>query len=166
MTLPPQLLASDLDDLPGNIVGLFVIVLLTLLGWLKDKFFAKPDADTGPEVSEEEREIIWRRQTESLPPPMPWQVPQQPRVVVTGRRPAPVPVAPPALPKVRELSAEEMELARAFEIRDRRSRRTHHRRRLDGLLRSPHAARQAILLREILGEPVALKSGSAETLHS
>lgn len=167
MILPPQILAFDLDDIPGNVVGLFVIVLLTLLSWLKDKVGSKAGDDTGPEVSDEEREIIWRRQTETLPPPMPWQQRQEPKITVTSRRAAPVVSAPPPpLPKVHEPSAEELQLARAFEIRDRRSRRTGHRRRLDGLLRTPHAARQAMLLTEILGPPVAMKDHSPGTPSS
>ncbi|GAA5482196.1 hypothetical protein [Haloferula sargassicola] len=153
-----MILAFDVSDLPGDAIGLLVIVILTLLSGLKDKIFPKKDADEESVFTDEEREIIWRRQVETLPPPMPWQPPAAPK-------PEPVVAAskPPMLPEVREPSREELQLARAFEIRTRRRGRSSHRAEIDRLLRSPRAARNAMLLTEILGPPAALKPQPFET---
>ncbi len=153
-------LAFDISDLPGDAIGLLVIVILSLLSGLKDKIFSKKETDEEQVFTEEEREVIWRRQVETLPPPVPWQPPAAPKPV-KAYQPAPAP--PPRLPTVKEPSREEIQLAHAFEIRTRRRRRTSHRAEVDRLLRSPRAARNAMLLTEILGAPAALKPEPFET---
>lgn len=159
-------LALDLSDLPENAIGLLVVVLLGLLSWLKEKVFSKGTEDEPPLLTEAEREIIWRRQTESFPPPMPWEAP--PALPSPPKPVARVDRRPPAPPKItiNRPSAREEKLAQDFEFRTgRRPGKSSHRRKVDDLLRSPYAARNAILLTEILGPPVSLREGEAGSTH-
>ncbi|MBB5352889.1 hypothetical protein HNR46_003138 [Haloferula luteola] len=157
-----MIFAINFSDLPADAIGLVVILLLSLLSVLKDKLFQRSREPDESEFTEEEREIIWRRQVETLPPPLHRATPPQ-IVIHSVVKPTP-PLAPPQLPKVVAPSDRELELARAFEVRGSRKGRTGHRREIDRLLRSPYAARNAVLLTEILGPPVALKADASDHL--
>jgi hypothetical protein len=117
------------------------------------------------------REVIWRRQTggDPAPPPIPEQAPPPlPGTTIQLDRPTRPSVAPPRKvpqPSPPKLSKRELELADAFESSlssPSRRRRTGHRRQIDRMLRSPSAAKNAILLTEILGPPLALREESGK----
>ncbi|MFC7338162.1 hypothetical protein ACFQY0_13290 [Haloferula chungangensis] len=155
-----MILAFDIQDLPGEAVTVVLLLLFSFVSWLKSKFFDKPE-EPEPFEDEEMREVIWRRQMgeDSEDTRMPWEPPKAPPTIRFDP-PKPPPIAPPALPtQVREVSKRERDLANAFERSTRRKggRRTSHRRKIDALLASPSAAKDAILLMEILGPPVAIK---------
>ncbi|MEM9236055.1 MAG: hypothetical protein AAGB14_04700 [Verrucomicrobiota bacterium] len=159
-------------DIPIEAISVLVLMLLSFIGWLKDKFFTKQEE--APDWEDEEmREVIWRRQTgQDEPPPLP----SRPEPVATPappplppktirfdqpKQPAAVRQAPPEPPTPRELSERELQLANAFEqTMPARRRRTGHRREIDRLLRSPSSAKHAILLTEILGPPLGLRGES------
>lgn len=156
-----SLLADGFPDLPADAIGVLILLLLSFFSWLKGRFFSKSRPQPEFDEADPMREVIWRRQVGELlepePPPLPAPGSPQPA------RPAPpgLPASPPPLTApAAELSPREEELARAFEHRGRRRRGADspHRRRLNALLRSPHAARDAIVVREVLGPPLALRS--------
>ena len=159
-----MILAFDLKDLPGEAITVLLLMLFSFVGWLKNRFFDKP-VEPPTFEDEEMREVVWRRQMgeESENTRMPWEAPEQtPPTIRFDPKPvrevAPPPI-PPALPKVADVSKREHDLANAFERSSRRvsGRRTSHRRKIDALLSSPSAAKDAILLMEILGQPIAMK---------
>lgn len=159
-----MILAFDIKDLPGEALTVLLLMLFSFIGWLKNKFVDKP-VEPPTFEDEEMREIVWRRQMgeESEQTRMPWEAREQtPPTIRFDPKPVPQavpPPMPPALPKVAEVSKREEDLANAFErsTRRRSGRRTSHRRNIDRLLNSPSAAKDAILLMEILGPPVGLK---------
>jgi hypothetical protein len=156
-----MILAFDIKDLPGEALTVLLLMLFSFVGWLKNKFFDKP-VEPPTFEDEEMREVIWRRQM-GEDSPMPWEAPEQaPPTIRFDPKPvraAAPPPMPPALPKVAKVSKREQDLANAFEKSTRREsgRRTSHRRKIDALLSSPSAAKDAILLMEILGPPIAMK---------
>jgi hypothetical protein len=160
-----MILAFDIQDLPGEAVTVLLLLLFSFFGWLKNKFFDKPE-EPEPFEDDEMREVIWRRQMgeDSEKTRMPWEAPKPPpatiRVNPPAIRQAAPPPVPPVLPKkVTQVSKRERDLANAFERSTLRKtgRRTSHRRKIDALLDSPSAAKDAVLLMEILGPPVAIK---------
>lgn len=164
-----MILAFDLKDLPGEAITVLVLLLISLFSWIKDRFLTKP---VEPETlqDEEMREVIWRRQMgetgeETL---MPWEQPEPPSSTIRFDPPeaqVALPTPPPLPPKPAKVSQRQEELANAFErSTQKRSRRTSHRRQIDRMLRSPSAAKDAILLMEILGKPVALKDQQAQEI--
>ncbi len=100
---------------------------------------------------------------ETAPPPMPEAPPPLPakRFIPPPPKPTPAPAPapgfrPPTPPKRPTLSAAEqraLERVQAVGIGTRRSRRLPHRSRVRQLLATPSSARDAIVLREILGPP-------------
>lgn len=153
-----------LPDIPADAITLLVLLLISLASWVKTKFFTKAEDEAPLERDDDPmREVIWRRlvgeeeeprqderPSDESPPPLPAR---------PVRRPPAVRVAlQPAAPAV-TISKREAELAEAFEHSTavRRRPRTGHRREVDRMLRSPSAAKNAILLTEILGPPVALR---------
>ncbi len=166
-----MILAFNIDDLPADAIGVLILLLLSLASWIKSRFFDKKEEEAAPPVEEDPmREVIWRRQTEG-PPKLERRAPVSPPM------PPPMPPrekAPPGFDQAArilsreapEVSARQAELAREFEHRagslGRRSRRSPHRRRVEALLRSPMAAREAVVIREVLGPPLALRSGHDE----
>lgn len=160
-----MILASKFSDLPGEAITVILMLLFSLVGWLKGKYFDKPE-EPEPFEDEEMREVIWRRQMgeDSEQTRMPWEAPKPPpsttRVNPPAIRQAAPPTPPPILQKeVTQVSKRQRDLANAFERSTRRKtgRRTSHRRKIDALLSSPSAAKDAVLLMEILGPPVAIK---------
>lgn len=169
-----MILAFDVSDLPGDAIGVLLLLLISLFSWLKNRF-SKPEED--PELFDEEeermREIVWRRQIGEGDDRAPWEtdptvwhpstappppLPEPPPLPATPP-PRPVPSAKaPGFeePKIRKVSERERRLSEAFEHRTgprpRRSRSP-----LEEALRSPGTTRQAILLAEILGPPLALR---------
>ena len=159
-------------DIPAEVISVLFLLLISLANWIKNRALQKKQEE---ELEEEDpmREIIWRRQIgepvdedvfepvrDPVPPPMPSRsirIDPRPPVVTV----APAPVKPPAM-KVRQVSEKEAALATKFEdsLGRKPRRRTSHRSEVDKLLRSPSAAKNAILLTEILGPPLALKSPS------
>jgi hypothetical protein len=151
-------------EIPTEVISVLFLLLISLANWLKNRVVEKRER----ELEEEEdplREVIWRRQVGEEPTP--WQPsagpPPMPTIRVDPRPPADTPVQAPASPmrwQAPVVSQKEAALAAAFEASLERKprRRTNHRARVDALLRSPSAAKDAILLTEILGPPVALKS--------
>lgn len=155
-------LAAGLPDLPADAVGVLILLLISFFSWLKNRFGSKQETPPELELEEEDpmREVVWRRQLgemlepEPAPPPLPAEPVQ-----------AAAPASPPPLQtQVPDVSQREEELARAFEYQTRRKAgpASPHRRRLDSLLRSPHAARDAIVVREVLGPPLALRAARGE----
>ena len=164
-----MILAFDLQDLPGEAITVLALLFFSFVGWLKDRL-TTPKEEPPTFEDEEMREVVWRRQMgeDSEQTRMPWepQKPPPPPTIRFDPKPAqrapapPPPPAPPALPKVvTKVSKRESDLANAFERSTRRKsgNRTSHRRNVDRLLRSPSAAKDGILLMEILGPPVGLK---------
>lgn len=154
-----------IPDLPFDALGLLLLLLISFIGWVKNKFFDKeePFQSTDDEAL---REIVWRRQTgaDTVPEsPRDIRPPTLPRSTIRIHRPTPA-VAPPPIPRT-VVSEREAALAEAFEhsMQVRPKPRSSHRRAVDRLLRSPAAAKNAILLTEILGPPVALKSANDDT---
>lgn len=163
-------LAFDLSDLPGDAIGLLLLMLISFLGWLKNRF-SKPEEE--PELDEEERrarEIVWRRQIgEDDGERAPWETDPtvwHPETAATPPPiPTPKPARPPAIPQVvltpqaaaPKISEKEKRLAEAFENQTGGRRRSTPRTPLARALRAPGAARQAVLLSELLGPPVALR---------
>ena len=167
-------------DIPSEVITLAILLLISLVSWIKNR-----SANSSNEYEEPEddpyREVIWRRQTgqdtegqpweqESAPPPVPTTPPPLQRTQPSGQTPTPPPLASGGnlwqAPEIAEVSAKEANLARAFERSlksgGRSSRRNNHRREIDRLLNTPAAARNAVLLREILGPPVALRGESSD----
>ncbi|MGB6220811.1 hypothetical protein [Haloferula sp.] len=164
-----MILAFDISELPGEALTVLFLLLISLISWIKDRFLTKPEEPQTFE-NEEMREVIWRRQMgetgeETL---MPWEQPEAPSSTIRFDQPEPravVPTPPPLPPKPVKLSRREEELANSFErSTQKRGRRTSHRRQIDRMLRSPSAAKDAILLMEILGKPVALKDHQAQEI--
>lgn len=163
-----MILAFDLSDLPGDAIGLLLLMVISFLGWLKNRFGQRQEEEEP--ISEEEeqmREIVWRRQMGEEEERSPWEtdptvwqpetaapppLPEPPPIPV----PAPAPVATAA--PVPELSEREKRLADAFEQEGRGHRKARARRNPIGeSLRSPDATRRAIILAEVLGPPVSLR---------
>jgi hypothetical protein len=158
-----MILAIDIKDLPGEAITVLALLIFSLIGWLKDRFFTKP-VEPEPYEDEEMREVIWRRQMGETgrEAQMPWELAEAETPTIRFDPPAvkvAVPAPPPLPKRVAKVSRREEELANAFEhsTRRRSGRRTSHRKQIDRLLRSPSAAKDAILLMEILGPPLALK---------
>ena len=160
-----MILAFDTSDLPGEAITVILLLLFSFIGWLKKSFFDKPVEPPASMEDEEMREVIWRRQMgeNSEETRLPWETPETPPPPIRFDQPeirqVAAPATPPALPQIVEVSKREDELADAFGRSTRRKlgRRTSHRRQVDRLLSSPSAAKDAILLMEILGPPVGLK---------
>ena len=160
-----MILAFDIGDLSGEAITVLAMVIFSLIGWLKNKFFDQP-VEPPTFEDEEMREVVWRRQMgeDSEQTQMPWEDPKPAPATIHFDPPKvrqmATAVVPPALPKkVTKVSDREKNLANEFERSTRRmgGRRTGHRRKIDALLSSPSAAKDAILLMEILGPPVAMK---------
>ncbi len=161
-----MILAFDLRDLPGDAIFVLVALLLGFFQWLKGRFGRREEEEEVlTEEEERMREIVWRRQMGDEDARAPWEtdptvwhpdtaqpppLPDPPRAT-----PEPPRFQPPALP---ELSEKEKRLAEAFE-RGTTPRRAPSRSRtpLGRALRASGGARQAILLAEVLGPPVALR---------
>lgn len=152
---------ADIFDLPAEAITVLAMLLISLISWIKSRFLDKPD-EPEPFEDEKMREVIWRRQMgeDSEETLMPWERPK-PEPPKARAQPPALPQAvpkfvPPAPPK---LSRREQQLANAFErsTRKKSGRRTGHRRKVDRMLSSPSAAKDAILLTEILGPPLAFK---------
>ena len=156
-------------EIPTEVISVHFLLLISLANWIKNRYDKKRQEGLEEEEEDPMREIIWRRQMGELeetqeyrggPPPMPSstiRVDRRTPVLVT----TPAPVAPPPI-KATVVSAKEAALAATFEqsIGRKVRRRTNHRSQIDKLLRSPYAAKNAILLTEILGPPVSLRTGS------
>lgn len=162
-----QILASL--DIPTEVISVLFLLLISLANWIKNRALAKRQVEEDVEEEDPMREVIWRRQIGELeeaqefrgePPPMPMQTirvdPRQPVMMAT-----PPPTTPPPLKKT-VVSEKEAALAARFENAFAASprRKSFHRKQVDRLLRSPSAAKDAILLTEILGPPLALKPKS------
>lgn len=164
-----------ITDIPGEVISLAVLLLISLVSWIKNRS-AESSHEYDEPLDDPYREVIWRRQTgqetegqpwevESVPPPIPTSPPpltRTPPPLNPQTGPTQVPTGTPwQAPKVAEVSKKEAALARAFERSSRSggraSRRNRHRREIDRLLRTPSAAQNAVVLREILGPPVALR---------
>lgn len=154
-------------EIPTEVISVLFLLLISLANWIKNRIDQKKQEGFEEEEDDPMREIIWRRQMGELedeyrggPPPMPTST-----IEVFGTPPATEPepelvrVSPPPISKT-VVSDKEAALAATFEesIGRKPRRRTNHRSQIDKLLRSPYAAKNAILLTEILGPPVALKS--------
>jgi len=160
-------------DIPGEVISLLILLLISFVSWLKNRVSPSQDEPWDPE-EDPHREVIWKRQTGQETEGHPWE---------TASEPPPIPpVAPPPLPPQSgpapatpswqrperpTISRKEIDLAAAFERSTRRGSRgsagrSHHRREVVALLRSPSAAQNAVLLREILGPPVALRTDSGD----
>ncbi|MGB1129621.1 MAG: hypothetical protein ACPG4K_06200 [Haloferula sp.] len=153
-------------EIPTEVVSVLFLLLISLANWIKNKVEQKKREELGEEEEDPMREIIWRRQMGELEPeeePFRGGPPPMPTIRIDRREPAAAPVQaapPPIQPTV--VSEKEEGLAAAFEqnLGRRARRKSNHRSQVDRLLRSPYAAKNAILLTEILGPPVALRSQS------
>lgn len=160
-----MILAFDFSDLPGDAIGLLLLMIISFLGWLKNRF-GQREIEEEPVSEEEERmrEIVWRRQMGEQEDRAPWETDPtvwHPEKVAPPPLPEPPPLpATPAAVKasVPKLSAREERLAEAFERKTKGRRRTAGRRAPIGdSLRSPDATRRAVILAEVLGPPVSLR---------
>lgn len=165
-----MILAFDISDLPGDALPVLVFLLIAFFSWLKTRFDKQPEEEA--ELDEQERrarEIVWRRQMGEPEERAPWETDPTVWHPETANRPAPPPLPPrqptrqptPPVqafkePVVRKVSEREQRLAAAFEHRSGGRRRTA-RTPLGQTLRSPGATRQAVLLAEVLGPPLALR---------
>ena len=155
---------ADLE-LPTEVISVLFLLLISLANWIKNKVDQRKLEDLEEEEEDPMRDIVWRRQMGELeeeqeyrggPPPMP---------TIRFDRPPPIPEPEPVVAKPSPIqptvvSEKEEALAARFEesfVKQGR-RRSNHRSEIDKLLRSPSAAKNAILLTEILGPPLALKS--------
>lgn len=166
-----MILGFDFSDIPGDAIALMLLMLISFLGWIKNRFFSRREEEEEVLTEEEERmrEVVWRRQMGEEVDRAPWE--NDP--TVWQPEPAQPPPLPPAIPKlapapepvsyqppsVREVSDRERQLAESFEHRGRGRRRqgTTGRDDLIQVLSGPEGARKGILLAEILGPPVALR---------
>lgn len=164
-------------DIPTEVISVLFLLLISLANWIKNRALEKK-AEQELEEEDPMREVIWRRQIgepidepefdesdfgeaeyRGGPPPMPTRSirvdPEPVRVPVQTVEP----VTPPPV-RTTVVSEKEAALASSFEqtVKRKKVRKTSHRSEVDRLLRSPSAAKNAILLTEILGPPVALKS--------
>ncbi len=166
-----MILGFDLSDLPGDAIGVLILLLISFFGWLKNRF-SKPEEE--PEYLDEDeermREIVWRRQVGEADERAPWETDptvwhpetaSPPPLPVEPAEAAPPPAIPQAVPfeatSVPELSEKEKRLAESFEHLSTGRRRSRPRSPLGRALRRPGAPRQAILLSEVLGPPVSLR---------
>jgi hypothetical protein len=153
-------------EIPTEVISVLFLLLISLANWIKNRYDQRRLDQSEEEEEDPMREIIWRRQMGELeeeqqyrgsPPPIPTPSiridprPQKPAFNATSASPPPI--------QKTVVSEKEAALASAFEKSTRRksARRSNHRAKVDALLRSPSAAKDAILLTEILGPPLALK---------
>lgn len=156
-------------DIPTEVISVLFLLLISLANWIKNRALEKRQLEEDVEEEDPMREVIWRRQIGELeearefreePPPMPPRTirvdPRPPLIVAT-----PSAATPPPLKKT-VVSEKEAALAAQFEnaFSAKPRRKSRHRRQVDRMLRSPSAAKDAILLTEILGPPLALKPKS------
>jgi hypothetical protein len=154
---------ADLFDIPNEALTLLLLIALSLVNWIKNRFLTEQEKKQQEQVPEDPmREVVWRRQTgeTAVPRPPPGGRRSPPPIPAGTIRLNPRPAAaPPARRAVPVVTPRQAALADAFEKSQssRKTSRTGHRREIDKLLRSPSAAQNAILLTEILGPPVALR---------
>jgi hypothetical protein len=69
-----MILAFDFSDLPGDAIGLLLLMIISFLGWLKNRF-GQREIEEEPVSEEEERmrEIVWRRQMGEQEDRAPWE---------------------------------------------------------------------------------------------
>jgi len=151
-------------EIPTEVISVLFLLLISLANWIKNRALEKKQAQEFEEEEEDPmRDVIWRRQMgeeyeepefEEMPPPMPARTIQVDPVREPVRQATPPPI------RATVVSEKEAALATRFEKTThlRKRRKTSHRSQIDRLLRSPSAAKDAILLTEILGPPVSLKS--------
>jgi len=155
-----------MEDIDGRVIMLILFVVISAIKWFIEKV-KNPDqphetSESLEEIYDEFREEIRMRQTEvqhpqdiftphhhefgqQSPPPLPPAVEYQPEPI-------------PELRKVRKpkLSAQEKAALASLQQRTARTKRRRDDRAnssLRELLATPHSARQAIVLHEILGKP-------------
>ena len=164
-----------LAEIPDN--AIFILVMLAIAGFktLAEKFGQKSQDDVYQEydendsvetdyeeytrqLRERQAEIIARQQgVEPAPPPLPVSIPAAPQ---QAQQPEPKPYKPPVVKKPQLTAAEKQ----ALENLQRDSTSPRYKRRKPGyaatararalrVLSNPHAARDAIVLSEILGPP-------------
>lgn len=160
-----SVLAIGISDLPVDAIGILIILLVSFLGWLKNRFSGSGEGASVDEEDDPMRDVIWRRQVGETESGRPW--------TDESAAPAPPPLPPEPAPEIRaepvpesarrssvpDLSEKQEQLARAFErnlAKARRPGRTAgHLAELRTSLRAPDATRRAVLLGEILGPPVS-----------
>lgn len=176
-----NLLADGSFEIPGMAVTAILVVIVSFFGWVKKRLLEEKQKAEDPEDARI-RELIWRRQmgesveqqqfydeievsrttgTITLHPQA--KPPATPPPMV---RPSSAPPPMPASARIPELSEQELAMASAFDSSTTRQSvaKTHRGREIDKLLRSPSAAKNAILLMEILGPPMALKPANQDSL--
>jgi len=168
----------DLNDLDHRVVFALVFVIIAAIRWIMEQVKGKNDAQDVSQRADEEfedlyeearREIVSRQTT--LPQAQPPQVPARP----PRRQATPIPQArsepaPPPLPNWQRKvtkpvlsAAEKVALARfqKHSAPKRHRKRPTSGSRIKRLLSSPSAARDAIILSEILGEPKGEKKAAS-----
>lgn len=166
-----------LAEIPDNLIFIIVMLVIAAFKALAEKFGNKNHEDTySPEdaepdydyveeyeeyqrqIEQQKREILARQQgREEAPPPLPPVTETAPKVVI--HKPSPTPYQPPVVQKPKLSSAEQQALAnlKSKPASSHRRKRSGYastaRARARRVLASPHAARDAIVLSEILGQP-------------
>ncbi len=160
----------DLNDLDHRVVFALVFVIIAAIRWIMEQVKGKKDAQDVSQRASEEFEDLYeeaRREIVSRQTTLPQGPPPQASALPPRRQATPIPKtrsepAPPPLPnwqrKVTKpvLSAAEKAALARFQQHSapkQQRRRTSSGSRIKRLLSSPSAARDAIILSEILGEP-------------
>ncbi len=152
-----------MQDIDERIIILILFVVISAFKWITEKIKTRGEqpheiSESLEDVYEDFREEIRQRQT---------AVQQQPS---RAQAPPPLPQAPPPrqtaqrpLPDHRKkvsISTEQKAAAARFE--QLTARKNTHRgpnKAIRALLASPHSARQAIILHEIIGKPKSMRDG-------
>lgn len=169
-------LLADLPFDPNVIIVLVAVVFAGIKAFLernqssgevdepKGPFDQNQDDEAAAEEAHREYEAEIERQRRALDMPAPTAVSPSPRSAQKETAPPPLPGAVPSVtPNRPKLSRAEKQALENLEKRSRKKPRPKHdrglstRARVIGHLSSPTAAREALVLAEVLGPPKALK---------
>ncbi|MEJ6572403.1 MAG: hypothetical protein QNL01_02615 [Akkermansiaceae bacterium] len=156
-----------MEELDGRLIILILFVVISAIKWVIEKMKGKGDqphevSESLEDIYEDFREEIRQRQTtvqQEQPVQSPPPIAQSPPPIVQHAQHTQPQAKQFSPPKKRTLTSEEQAAAARFQqlSSGKRKRRNSPKTSIRGLLSSPKAAQQAIVLSEILGKPKSMQ---------